>query len=123
MRDRGIGSWIERLARVAPDRRALIFGPMARSYAELADRVRRLANGLRGIGVRPQDRVGWVGPNDPAFLETVFASAKLGAVISPVNHRMDHFVIRRVLEDSAPKVVLLDESMANLRLPSPVRSR
>jgi fatty-acyl-CoA synthase len=123
MRDRGIGSWIERRARVAPDRRALIFGSMARSYAELADRVRRLANGLRGIGVRPQDRVGWVGPNHPAFLETLFASAKLGAVISPVNHRMDHSVIRRVLQDSAPKVVLLEESIASLRLPSLVRSR
>lgn len=108
---------------MAPDNPALVSGSTTRSYAELADRVRRLANGLRGVGVQPEDRVGWVGPNHPAFLETLFASAKLGAVLSPVNHQMDHAVIGRVLDDSAPKVVVLDESMASLSLPSVVRSR
>jgi fatty-acyl-CoA synthase len=123
MRDKGVGSWIERRARVAPDRPALLFGSTAHSYAELAARVRRVANGLRGLGVRAEDRVGWVGPNHPAFLETLFASAKLGAVLSPVNHRMDHSIISRVLEDSAPRVVVLEESMASLPLPSLVQSR
>jgi len=123
MRDQGVGSWIERRARVTPDSPAVVSGSTTRSYAELADRVRHLANGLRGVGVRTEDRVGWVGPNHPAFLETLFASAKLGAVLCPANHRMDHAVIGRVLEDSAPRVVVLDESMVSLPLPSLVRSR
>jgi hypothetical protein len=72
---------------------------------------------------RSEDRVGWVGPNHPAFLEILFASAKLWAVLSPVNHRMDHSVIGRALMDAAPRLVFLDESMASLPLPSLVRSR
>ena len=105
MRNEGIGSWIERRARIAPDRIALISGDKARSYQDLARRIRRLAHGLRGLGVRQGDRVGWLGTNHPAFLETLFASASLGAVLSPVNHRLDSGSIGRILEDSGSEVL------------------
>jgi AMP-binding enzyme len=35
------------------------------TYGELANRVRRLAHGLTELGVRPGDRVGWLGVNHP----------------------------------------------------------
>jgi long-subunit acyl-CoA synthetase (AMP-forming) len=41
---------------------------------ELAGRVRSLANGLQRLGVGRGDRVAWLGPNHPAFLEALFAS-------------------------------------------------
>jgi fatty-acyl-CoA synthase len=88
MDDRGIGSWIERRARSSPDRIALVHGATRCSYAELAERIARLAVGLHGLGVRRGDRVVWRGPNHPAFLETFFAAATLGAAIAPVNHRL-----------------------------------
>jgi fatty-acyl-CoA synthase len=119
----GVGSWIERRARTAPDHLAVVFGERSWSYAKLAARVRRLAHGLRGLGVTRGDRVGWLGPNHPAFLEALFASAKLGAVLSPVNHRLDQAAIGRVLEDSGPTVVVIEGSVADLPLPSMVRSR
>ena len=83
----GIGSWIERRARTAPDGVALIAGHCSWTYPELADRVRRLANGLRTLGVAKGDRVAWLGPNHPAFLESLFAAGLLGAAMAPVNHR------------------------------------
>jgi acyl-coenzyme A synthetase/AMP-(fatty) acid ligase len=49
------------------------------TYAELAGRVRRLANGLRRLGVGRGDRVARLGPNHPAFLEALFASGLVGA--------------------------------------------
>jgi len=80
--DVGIGSWVERRARFAPDDQALRHGSTTRTYAELAERIRRLANGFRARGVSRGDRVAWLGPNHPAYLETLFAAAALGAVTS-----------------------------------------
>jgi len=67
----GVGSWIERRARIDPDRPAIITGDRPVSYAELAERIRRLAGGLSRLGVVRGDRVAWLGPNHGAFLEAL----------------------------------------------------
>jgi fatty-acyl-CoA synthase len=121
--DRGVGSWIERRARATPDRPALIHGDTRRTYGQLASRVRRLAHGLRALGVGRGERVGWLGANHPAFLEVLFASARIGAVFAPVNHRLDPAVIGDVLVEFEPTVVVADESAVGIPLPAGVRSR
>jgi fatty-acyl-CoA synthase len=114
----GIGTWVERRARAVPDQVALIHGDTRRTYGDLAGRVRRLARGLQALGVRRTDRVGWIGANHPAFLESLFAAATLGAVLTPINHRLEPDAIEAICEDAAPRVVLLDGSLSGLRLPS-----
>jgi fatty-acyl-CoA synthase len=110
----GVGSWIERRARVAPGDVALIADERSITYSELALRIRRLANGLRSLGVRKGDRVAWAGPNDPAFLETLFASGLLGAALAPVNHRLTPDQIRDVLEDIEPAALIVHTAAAHL---------
>jgi len=102
----GIGSWIERRARTAPDGVALIAGDRSVTYSELAGRVRRLAIGLRTLGVAKGDRVAWLGPNHPAFLEALFAAGLLGAAMAPVNHRLGEAEINWILEDIKPRVLI-----------------
>jgi len=102
----GVGSWIERRARIAPDDVALIGGDRSFTYAELAGRVRRLANGLHRLGVARGDRVAWLGANHPAFLESLFASGLLGAALAPVNHRLEAGEIRSILQDAEPTVLI-----------------
>src|SRR5215470_8683089 len=102
----GVGSWIERRARAAPGCVALIAGDRSVTYSELAGRARRLANGLRTLGVAKGDRVAWLGPNHPAFLESLFAAGLLGAAMAPVNHRLDEAEISWVLEDIKPRVLI-----------------
>ena len=102
----GVGSWIERRARIAPDQLALVAGDRSFTYAELAGRVRSLANGLQRLGVGRGDRVGWLGPNHPAFLEALFASGLIGAALAPVNHRLAAEGIRVVLDDIEPTVLI-----------------
>jgi acyl-CoA synthetase (AMP-forming)/AMP-acid ligase II len=102
----GVGSWIERRARVAPGGVALIAGDRSWTYAELAGRIRRLANGLRALGVTKGDRVAWLGPNHPAFLESLFAVGLLGAALAPVNHRLTEAEIGWVLQDIRPRVLI-----------------
>ena len=73
-----------------------------RTYAELAWRVRRLAHQLRALGVNRADRVGWLGPNHPAFLEIFFATAKIGAVVAPINHRLERRAIEAICDRCGP---------------------
>jgi fatty-acyl-CoA synthase len=85
---------------------ALIAGDCSLTYSELAVRGRRLANGLQTLGVAKGDRVAWLGPNHPAFLESMFAAGLLGAAMAPVNHRLDEAEISWVLEDVKPRVLI-----------------
>jgi acyl-CoA synthetase (AMP-forming)/AMP-acid ligase II len=123
MDDRGVGSWIERRADIAPHGVATIWRDNARTFEDLVARVRRLAQGFRRLGVQRGDRVGWLGSNHPAFLETLFATAKLGAALSPVNHRLDPAALTRVLQDSAPRILVVEEAAAGMSIPPAVERR
>ena len=102
----GVGSWIARRARTAPGQVALVGDDRSFTYAEFAGRIGRLANGLQGLGVGRGDRVAWLGPNHPAFLEALFASGLVGAALAPVNHRLAADGIRGVLADIGPRVLI-----------------
>lgn len=109
--DFGVGSWVERRARVAPDHPALISGARSLTYADLAERIRRLANGLRRLGVARGDRVAWLGPNHTAFLESLFAVGQLGAVLAPVNHRLGPDETAFILAQTEPVVLIQHDTM------------
>jgi acyl-CoA synthetase (AMP-forming)/AMP-acid ligase II len=119
----GVGSWIERRARIAPDDVALIAGDRSSTYAELAGRVRRVANGLRRLGVARGDRVAWMGPNHPAFLESLFAAGLLGAALAPVNHRLKTGEVLWILDDTEPRVLIQHHAAGAGPVPPSVRYR
>lgn len=119
----GVGSWLERRSWFVPDDVALVARDRSYTYSELAERVRRLANGFRQLGVSRGDRVAWVGPNSPAFLESLFAAGLVGAVMAPVNHWLGSAAIRSVLVDSAPCLLIQHSSMGTLHAPDSVRHR
>lgn len=110
----GVGTWIERRARVAGDHVALICGDTHRTYAELAERVRRLSQGLRSLGVTRADRVGWLGPNHPAFLETLFATASLGAILTPINQQLGRDSIEAICARVDLRVMFVHGSQPEL---------
>jgi fatty-acyl-CoA synthase len=102
----GVGTWIERRARSAPDRPALITADGEQTYAALAERIRRLAGAFRRMGVLHGDRIAWLGENHPAFLEALFAAGRIGAVLAPVNHYLAGDERAVVVADADPVVVL-----------------
>jgi fatty-acyl-CoA synthase len=121
--DRGVASWIERRAQLRPDQVAVIHGQRQLTYDELASRVRRVAHGLRDLGVQRGDRVAWLGGAHPAFLEVLFATASLGAVLAPVNHRLDETVIAGLLTDYSADVAVVEQQALGVSLPPTVRAR
>lgn len=88
MLNQGIGSWPARRARKTPHRVAVVHEDRTLTYRELHGRVLRLAHALRALGVARGDRIAYLGPNHPAFLETLFAAGTLGAVFVPLNTRL-----------------------------------
>ncbi|MFD5858611.1 o-succinylbenzoate--CoA ligase [Streptomyces chartreusis] len=114
MRNEGLGSWPARRARKTPHRTALIHGGTPTSYAALHERATRLAHALRERGVRRGDRVAYLGPNHPSYLETLFAAGTLGAVFVPLNTRLAGPEIAYQLADSGAKALLHAPSHAGL---------
>ncbi|MGY1810890.1 long-chain fatty acid--CoA ligase [Blastococcus sp. SYSU D00669] len=106
MRNAGLGSWPERRLRISPERDAVWFEGRTTSHAGFAERVRRTAGALAGLGVRRGDRVAWTGGNHPSALETLYACGQLGAIWVPVNARLTAPEARYVLEHSGASVVV-----------------
>ncbi|TKA09309.1 acyl-CoA synthetase [Actinacidiphila oryziradicis] len=114
MRNEGLGSWPARRARKTPHRTALIHQDRATSYAALHERTTRLAHALRAAGIRRGDRVAYLGPNHPSYLETLFATGVLGAVFVPLNARLAGPEIAYQLADSGAKALIHPSSHAVL---------
>src|SRR6185437_6630733 len=106
MLNQGIGSWPARRARKTPNRSALIHEDRLTTYAQLDDRVNRLAQVLRRRGIRRGDRVAYLGPNHPAYLEALFAAGLIGAVFVPLNTRLTAPELCHQLDDSGSSLVL-----------------
>ncbi|MFC9679778.1 long-chain fatty acid--CoA ligase [Streptomyces sp. NPDC056948] len=114
MRNEGLGSWPARRARKTPHRTALIHGDTTRTYAGLYERTTRLAHALRERGIRRGDRIAYLGPNHPSYLETLFAAGTLGAVFVPLNTRLAGPEIAYQLADSGAKALVYGPSHAGL---------
>ncbi|GGU57622.1 acyl-CoA synthetase [Streptomyces daghestanicus] len=114
MRNEGLGSWPARRARKTPHRTALIHHDTTVTYALLHERTTRLAHALRARGLRRGDRIAYLGPNHPSYLETLFAAGTLGAVFVPLNTRLAGPEIAYQLTDSGAKALIHGPSHAGL---------
>ena len=101
----GLGDLLHEQSRSRPNMSAVIDGQHIYSYAEFDERVNRLAAVLRSLGVEKGDRILWLGQNSFRVLETLLASARVGAIFCPANWRWSVDEIQFALEDFDPKIV------------------
>lgn len=85
---------------------ALIAGNRYLGFADLAQRSRSIAAGLAAEGVRAGDVVLLWLPNEPAWLETFFACARLGAICFAVNTRFRAADVAEILDRARPRAVV-----------------
>ena len=81
-------SFLERSARVWPDKVAVIYGSQRLSYSEFAAEAARTARALQASGIEPGDRVAYLMPNLPQMLTAHFAVPLAGGVLVAVNTRL-----------------------------------
>lgn len=101
-----------------PGGEAVISGGQRLSYAQLRSSADRVAAGLSMRGVAAGDRVALLLKNSAAFVVSLFAVARLGAVAVPLNVREQTPELLHILRDCAAVAVIHEADLAE-RLPSP----
>jgi len=93
-------------ARSSPERLAIAFGDVERTYGELDQRARRLASVLAGKGAGPGRPIAGVLPNGVELFEVVTAAAMLGAPYLPVNWHLRAGELAYILADAQVAVAV-----------------
>ncbi len=107
-----LSHWIERQAAYAPAKCAIRFAEREVSYAALAARIDRAARALTAAGVTAGDRVAFLGLNHPEMLALLFACARIGAMLAPLNWRLAPPEHGATLADCTPKLLIAEPAFA-----------
>ena len=82
------------------------------TYDELLSEVRRVAAGLRAIGVQPEQRVAMVMLDSVEFYATFLAALRIGAVPAPVNPLLPGRDLAAVVSVSRARVLVVSAERA-----------
>ncbi len=105
-----VGAWVAHHAAARPNALAWADDHRRCDFAAASDRIECLAGWLAGHGVGAGDRIAvWLG-NRGATLEALFAAARLGAIMLPVNARLTAEEVAFQLDDSRPSVLLVEHA-------------
>ncbi|MGC0422961.1 long-chain-fatty-acid--CoA ligase [Embleya sp. AB8] len=110
----GITQPLHRWAQQTPERMAVVDRGEGTTWRELRERVAKFAGALRGLGVRPDDRVAILALNSARYLECLAAIPWAGGVLNPVNIRWSPAEIAFSLDDSQTSVLIVDDTFAAL---------
>ena len=106
---------IERNAAFAPDKPALVFEGETLTYAAFAARIEKTARALKSeLGVGRGDRVAILSLNRPDYLVLLYACARLGAMLVPLNWRLAVAEQHFILSDAAVKILVLEQAFAEI---------
>ncbi|TQS41931.1 long-chain-fatty-acid--CoA ligase [Cryptosporangium phraense] len=108
------GTRVERLediprrrAAATPEASAVVTTTSTTTYAELDREASRVANALLAAGVRPGDRVAYLGENSAQFLATLYGASKAGAIPTALNFRLAPPEVEYILRDAEPFALVL----------------
>ncbi|SPF38545.1 Long-chain-fatty-acid--CoA ligase [Syntrophobacter sp. SbD1] len=81
------------------------------NYQQVYERIQKLANALRKLGVKPGDRVGVMEWNTYRHFELYFAISGLGAVVLQMNLRLSPVDVSYVVNHSEAKIIVVGDSL------------
>jgi len=101
---------LRRAARQQPQHVATIYQGRRRTFAEIADRVARLAGALQKLGMNPGDRVGMLALNSDRYLEYYLAVYWGGGAVNPTNIRASAAEMAYALDDCDTHILIVDDA-------------
>jgi fatty-acyl-CoA synthase len=104
---------IDRNAAFTPDKVAMRFQGRTLRYAGFATRIAQTARALKSrLGVGRGDRVAILAANHPDYLVLLYACARLGAMLVPLNWRLAVPEQVFILSDASVKALVVEEAFA-----------
>jgi fatty-acyl-CoA synthase len=114
---------IDRNAAFTPDKAALRFGHETLTYAAFAARVAAAARALKStLAIGRGDRLAILSTNHPDYLVLLYACARLGTLLVPLNWRLAIPEQLFILCDASVKALVVEKSLAGI-VPELARSR
>jgi acyl-CoA synthetase (AMP-forming)/AMP-acid ligase II len=104
-----LGELVQKNAKLFPRKTAVIFEDKRFTWAELDERVNRLANALLNLGVRRGDHVAVLSKNCHEYLEAYFACARSSAICTAINYRLSPRELHYVIDNSEAGIVLVSD--------------
>src|SRR5262249_44253626 len=105
-------TFLERAAKVFPDRIAVIHGGTRTIYSDFYARTRRLASALARHGIKRGDTVAAMMANTPGMLELHYGVPMTGGVLNTLNTRLDAAALAFMLDHGEAKVLITDREFA-----------
>ena len=103
---------IDRNAAFAPDKPAIHFDGATLTYAAFAERIAAAARALKSqLGVGRGDRVAILSLNHPDYLVLLYACARLGAMLVPLNWRLAVPEQVFILSDASVKALVVEQGL------------
>lgn len=109
-----IDDFLNRAARLYPDKTAIVDGAKRFKYRQYQARVNQLSSALVDLGVSKGDRVCMLSPNSHYFLESFYATSQIGAVLVPLNYRLIEEDYRYILNHAGVTILLVDSDYTEL---------
>ena len=109
-----ITEFLELSAMLVPERTAIAFEGKRFSYAQLKERVNRLADSLSKLGLKRGERAAILEVNCNEYVEACFATAKLGGIFVPLNFRIREDELTYLVNKAEPKVLFVGSRYADM---------
>ncbi|GIW12675.1 MAG: 2-succinylbenzoate--CoA ligase [Tepidiforma sp.] len=104
--------WVRHRAAVLPRHPAVAFDGGTWTFAELDRRVSAVAGGITRAGAEPGDRLALLGANSPFYVAAVFAAARCGNPVAPLNWRLTPRELAWQVNRIGARVLLHDSAFA-----------
>ncbi|MGY2904194.1 class I adenylate-forming enzyme family protein [Bradyrhizobium sp. URHC0002] len=110
---------VGRAVRYFPERAAIGSDGKRSTFLQLHDRVAGIVAALSGHGFGRGDRLAMLLPNEPEYLELIYACAWLGVTVIPMNARLSVAEMNHILADASPRGIVRHSSLPapTLQLP------
>src|SRR5437016_3870591 len=106
-----VGLLLKRAAQNWPNNTIVICDDKSITYKELYFRASSMAEQLRLLGVKPNDRVIIYYENSIEFYIAYFGVWHSGALVTPLNVFLQQTELAHIIKDSQPTVIIVSENL------------
>jgi len=109
-----ITEFLDLSAMLVPERTAIAFEGKRYSYAQLKERVNRLADSLNRLGLKKGDRAAILEVNCNEYVEACFGVVRAGGIFVPLNFRIRQDELVYLVQKAEPQVLFVGSRYADM---------